>query len=85
VMYHTYVLRSLKDGRRYVGYTANLRRRLEQHNLGLVAATRSRRPLVLLYEESFARPTDARSRERFFKSWAGRYWLAENQCKSGRT
>jgi predicted GIY-YIG superfamily endonuclease len=41
-MYHTCVLMSLKDGRRCIGYTANLRRRLEQHNPGLVAATRSR-------------------------------------------
>ncbi len=29
-----YVLESIKNGERYIGYTNNLKRRLEEHNKG---------------------------------------------------
>jgi len=32
--HYTYVLESFKDHKRYVGYTANLRERLKEHNAG---------------------------------------------------
>jgi hypothetical protein len=34
IYYYVYVLRSEKDGKFYVGYTNNVRKRLEQHNSG---------------------------------------------------
>jgi len=34
MFFYTYVLISLKDGRFYMGYTNDLRRRMEEHNSG---------------------------------------------------
>ncbi len=33
--YYVYVLESLKDGKRYIGFTVNPKTRLETHNKGL--------------------------------------------------
>jgi len=71
-----YVLKSLRDGRRYVGMTENLPRRLEEHNKGLERSTRGRRPFELLYYEEVADRISARGREKYFKSAAGRRYLA---------
>jgi len=40
--YYTYVLKSLKDGKMYTGYTRNLKLRFEKHNNGLVESTKNR-------------------------------------------
>ena len=49
--YYVYVLRSFKDKQFYVGFTKNLRARVEAHNDGLVPSTRSRLPMQLVYWE----------------------------------
>ena len=49
VFFYTYVLLSLKDNEYYIGYTNNLRKRLEEHNLGKNFSTKPRRPLKLIY------------------------------------
>jgi len=69
--YHTYILRSLKDGRLYVGSTNNVARRLHRHNLGLVEATRHRRPLELACFETVGTRAEAVRRERHLKSLEG--------------
>ena len=46
--YYIYFLVSEKDGGIYIGRTKNIERRLKEHCYGLVASTRSRRPLRLL-------------------------------------
>jgi len=51
-MYYVYVLKSKKDGQFYVGYTADLRKRLDLHNKGKVESTRYRRPFELVYYEA---------------------------------
>ena len=38
-MYYVYVLRE-EDGRLYIGYSSNLRRRIEEHRVGKVRYTR---------------------------------------------
>ncbi len=75
--YYVYVLRSLKDGRRYIGSTGNLERRLSEHDRGLVKSTRHRRPLELVYHEVFDSKEEAQERERFFKSGKGREYLQQ--------
>ncbi|MEK7627046.1 MAG: GIY-YIG nuclease family protein [Patescibacteria group bacterium] len=35
VFFCMYVLESLKNGKRYIGFTDNLKRRLEEHKRGL--------------------------------------------------
>lgn len=46
--YCVYVLRSLKDGKLYIGRTNNLKRRLREHNSGKVSSTKYRKPFILL-------------------------------------
>ena len=70
-----YVLRSLKDGKRYVGMTDNIVRRLEEHNKGSVTSTTLRRPFELAYSEEVPDRQTARTREKYLKSAAGRRYV----------
>lgn len=69
--FYAYILKSQKDGRLYIGYTNNLKRRLSQHAKGEVISTKNRRPLKLIHYEYFIDETDAKAREVFLKSGAG--------------
>lgn len=75
-MFYTYVLRSKVDKKLYVGYTDDLRRRLEQHNNGRVPATKHRRPLELIYFEACLNKDKAFKREKYFKTGYGRRFLS---------
>jgi len=75
MFYYTYVLRSKKDDDLYVGYTDNLKRRVEEHNLGLVESTRPRRPFELVYYEACKDKQKAIEREKYFKTGFGRRFL----------
>lgn len=62
-MFYAYILRCL-DGSLYCGYTNDLRRRLQAHNSGTGSKyTRSRRPVELMYYETFQTKQEAMSRE----------------------
>lgn len=67
-MYYVYVLKSLKDGKIYTGFSSDLKRRFEQHKTGLVKSTKNRRPLKLIYYEAYLSELDAKNRERYLKS-----------------
>ena len=72
--YYVYVLRSLKDGKSYVGLTRNLRARVETHNKGIVPSTTRRTPLELVYWEGCLNESDAAQREKYLKTaWGKRY------------
>jgi putative endonuclease len=73
--YSVYILKSAKDQRRYIGVTRDLKRRLSEHNQGLVKSTRSRQPLELVHEEEFDKKSEALQREKFYKSGQGREYL----------
>ncbi len=62
-MFYVYILQSRKDFGYYIGITDNLEKRLREHNLGKTKSTRSRRPFILKYRETFGTKTDARRRE----------------------
>ncbi len=74
-MYHVYILRSEKDGKRYIGQTGNLEQRLSRHNEGRVPSTKYRRPLHLIHSEEYETRADALARERYLKSPDGYYEL----------
>jgi len=76
-MFYVYILRSEKDGKRYIGFTANLDRRLLEHHIGDVTSTKNRRPLQLIHSEEFSNKLEAEQREKFFKSGKGRAQLKE--------
>lgn len=66
-MYYVYILKSHKDGNLYIGSTNDLRRRLDEHNNGLVFSTKARRPFELVYYEAYKSEHDARHREKNLK------------------
>ena len=65
--YYVYILISEKDGQLYIGSTPDLKARLEKHVNGYVKATSYRRPLKLIYYESYISEKDARRREVYLK------------------
>jgi putative endonuclease len=70
-----YVLRSESDSGFYIGFSTNLRARLRQHQDGDSSATKSRGPWKLIYYEAYTEREDAKGREQFLKSGAGRRFL----------
>ena len=74
-IYSVYVLLSQKDGEHYTGLSSNVQFRFKQHNAGNVKSTKSRRPFDLIYSEEIGSLADARKREKYFKSSAGRKFL----------
>lgn len=62
-MNYTYILRCA-DGTLYTGWTNDLDRRIQTHNQGAGGKyTRSRLPVILVYQESFETRQEAMSRE----------------------
>lgn len=74
-MYYTYVLRSQKDNKLYVGFSVDLKKRFREHDQRLVGATKSRRPLELVYYEACLSKSKAIAREKYFKTGFGRGFL----------
>lgn len=73
--FYTYVLRSLKDGELYIGWTDDLKSRVIKHNKGLVQTTSNRVPLELIYYEACQSKSKAISREKTLKTGFGRKFL----------
>jgi putative endonuclease len=69
-MYYTYILKCA-DTTLYVGSTNDLVRRLKQHNTLKSGAhyTKIRRPVVLVYSETFTTASEAKKREAELKKW----------------
>lgn len=79
-MYYVYVLID-SLGNFYTGYTDNLRRRLKEHQAGLVYATKFKLPVNLVYYEGCKNKYDAIKREKFLKSGPGKKYL-RNRLKN---
>ncbi len=74
-----YVIESETTGKRYIGHSADLDRRLREHNdptVGRARYTRKQQgPWRLVYSEQLATRAEAMAREKFLKSGQGRAWL----------
>jgi putative endonuclease len=68
--YYVYILRC-SDESYYTGITNDLERRLAEHQAGVheYAYTRSRRPVTLVFSETFDHPTKAIIFEKQVKGW----------------
>lgn len=77
MVYIVYILRSQKDGKRYIGITNNLERRLQEHNSGKTKSTKTRIPVDVIYIETYDSLREARLREKYLKTSAGRRYLKE--------
>ena len=69
-MYYTYILKCSDDSL-YVGCTNDLKRRLFQHNNLKSGAhyTKIRRPVKMVYHESFSTLKEKKKRESEIKRW----------------
>lgn len=70
-MFYVYILFSELDKQLYIGYTPDLKVRVEKHNNGFVKATKYRRPLKLIHYETYLEERDAKQREIFLKGGKG--------------
>ena len=53
----------MKDEKWYIGFTNNLKKRIEEHNSGKSKSTKSRTPFKLVYYEAYVSEKDAKHRE----------------------
>ena len=72
MMYFIYVIRNTDRGIRYIGSTADIDKRLADHNAGRSRFTKGSRPWILVYSEKFGTKHEALKRERYLKSGKGR-------------
>ncbi|MCH7771525.1 MAG: GIY-YIG nuclease family protein [Bacteroidetes bacterium] len=75
--FFVYILYSPSHNRTYTGQSDNLDNRLVYHNSGKVRSTKSYRPWVLIYQETFSSRAEAMKREKWFKSNIGRKKISE--------
>ncbi|MBU0963539.1 GIY-YIG nuclease family protein [Patescibacteria group bacterium] len=71
-MYYIYIIFSKKLNKKYIGFTNNVNRRLEQHKSGKSKFTSKAKDWNLIYYEAFLTKKDAYSEEKFLKSGKGR-------------
>jgi putative endonuclease len=75
-MFTVYVLRSLKNHKRYIGYTSKTtEERFNEHMSGTNKWTRHNKPFKIIHTETFNTKTEAIKREKYLKSGQGRKWL----------
>ncbi len=69
--YFVYILQSEKDGKYYIGSTANVANRLQYHNKGSQRSTKFRVPFNIVYTETLLDKRAALAREKQIKSYKG--------------
>ncbi len=69
-MFFVYVLRSKLDENFYIGFSNDLKQRMEKHKQGLVRSTKNLRPVELIYCEVYKSKKDALVREKRLKRFA---------------
>jgi putative endonuclease len=76
-MYIVYLLRN-SAGKLYIGQTADLNKRMLEHNEIGNGYTSKHRPWVLLWSRSFTTRKEAMKEERYLKTGVGRDWIKKN-------
>ena len=80
--YYVYTILSLKDFNIYTGLATDLKTRINEHMRGIVIGTKIRIPLKLVHYEYFVNLEDAKRRELFLKTSAGRAKLKDSLKKT---
>ena len=70
MFYYVYVLES-KEGDIYIGYTNDLRKRLQEHNRQKNKSTKYGIPWKFIHYEAYRNRDDARRREKYLKTSQG--------------
>jgi putative endonuclease len=74
-MFYVYILKSLLNGRFYVGHSDDLAQRVREHDLGMCLYTRRWRPWELVHTEQFETRSAAMKREREIKKRKSRKYI----------
>jgi len=82
LMFYVYVLKSRTNGDIYVGYSRDLRTRIDAHNKGKVKSTKAYKPWILVYYEAYKGKKDATKREKELKLHAAKKLLIEHLKES---
>ena len=69
-----YILRC-KTGQYYTGFTRNILKRLDAHNLGEVSFTKDKLPVELVHLSLFINDQKAYDFERYLKSGSGKAFM----------
>ncbi|HWY38486.1 MAG TPA: GIY-YIG nuclease family protein [Bacteroidia bacterium] len=72
MIWKIYILYSKIHKRTYVGCSQNIANRLKTHNEGKVTSTKRFIPWKVIYTEEAGTYADARKKEKYYKSSAGR-------------
>ncbi len=74
-MYYVYLLEINRPVRKYyIGFSSDLRKRIEQHKKGLVGSTKNYLPIRLIYYEAFNNKYLALKREKSLKHSGSAYF-----------
>jgi putative endonuclease len=73
--YFTYILKSQKTGKYYIGSCENINIRLQQHNSGHTTYTKTGIPWILVYSEVFETRSEAQSQEYAIKKKKSRIYI----------
>jgi putative endonuclease len=71
-MWYVYIIKSVKSNFIYIGSTNKLKRRIEEHNLGLSHSTAHYRPFDLEAYVAVKTEQKARTLEKYFKTGSGK-------------
>jgi putative endonuclease len=75
--FYVYVLRSLVKDFIYVGFSENLKTRVQQHNDKKEFSTKPYAPFELIHYEAYRNIKDAKRREGYFKTTKGKVTLKQ--------
>lgn len=81
-MYFVYVLKSVDNWRFYVGMTADVEKRISEHNKGYTKSTKGYRPWQLFFFEEVDTRELARQREKYLKSGVGKEYIKSKWASS---
>jgi putative endonuclease len=71
-MWYVYIIKSLNNPFRYIGFTGNVMKRLEEHNLGLTQSTKHCAPYDLEAFVAVKTREKAIALEKYFKTGSGK-------------
>lgn len=78
-IFYVYAIKSEIDGRIYVGFSADVEKRLKEHNAGKTKSTKGYKPWLLIYTEQVTGRIAARNKEKYYKSGLGKEFLKSLQ------
>lgn len=81
-MYYTYILKNTKTNRYYIGYTPDLKNRLEKHKKGQVFSTKSNLNYQLEWYCAFKTRFQALRFEKYLKTGSGIAFIKKRFFKS---